>query len=174
MTQTRFDTDLYVAGDIRCISMTVPANTITDAMINASAEIAASKQVHYHPLHFSVCDGADVASTTGDGISIHTVKGATATVKAVQVICNDAPSGGDKAFTVDVKKAGSGVSPTSILTGTIAVANGSTDYAVASGTIASPALTVGQTLLVVVAVSGSTGTQGQGLSVNVWLEEVYN
>ena len=94
------------------------------------------------------------------------------TVVAVDVVCVDAPSGGDKAFTVDVLKANEGTpTPATILSGTVSYSSTQSDCDVEPGTISSASLADGDTLLVQVALSGSTSTQGQGLVVTITLRE---
>ena len=42
----RIPTDVHVAGKLTCQELTIPAATITNAMIEAAAAIEASKQEH--------------------------------------------------------------------------------------------------------------------------------
>ena len=105
-------------------------------------------------------------------VPIHTVRGATATILAIEVACVDSPSGGDKAFTVDLKKADQDVpTPATVLSGVINYSSTQADCEVETGTISSSSLVAGDSLLAVIAVSGSTGVQGQGLIVTVWVDE---
>ncbi|MHC4715904.1 MAG: hypothetical protein ACYS5V_02965, partial [Planctomycetota bacterium] len=92
----------------------------------------------------------------------------------IEVSCLDANDGaGDKAFTVDLKKANQGTpTPATVLSAVINFTNGTySDCEVVAGTISSASLADGDTLVVAVAVSGSTGNQGQGLCVTVNLDE---
>jgi len=147
---------------------------ITNAMVNASAAIASSKLVNRICPVYKTVDGVNVAATTGDGIPIYVcTKAGGATLIGVHVVCPDAPSGGDLAFTVDIKKADDDpTAATTMLTTPITVNSTVADYEPVSDT--SPNVTAidnGDVILVVVAVSGSTGTQGQGLLVQLDIDE---
>jgi len=157
--------------ELSCTTFSPPAGCITNASVLPAAGIAATKLQRRISAPYSQADGSDIAAAI---VPVHVVRGATATVVGVDVACVDAPSGGDKAFSVDVQKADEGTpTPATVLTGTIAYSATQSDCEVESGTIsASPAaLVTGDTVLVVVAVSGSTGTQGQGLIVTVTIDE---
>lgn len=167
----RINEDMHIAGHLTSTTQTLPAGTVTNAMVNGSAALAATKLVHQFCAQYIVADGTAVAATSGDGVPIHTVYGATATIVAVEVVCPDAPSGGDLTFTVDVGSASSGTAYTTILSSVITYPNATTDYTARPGTLAVTSLVAEETLMVKVAVSGSTGTQGDGLIVNVWLRE---
>lgn len=146
---------------------------IVNSMVNAAAAIASSKLVNRICPTYKVADGTDVASTGGDGVPVYVCsKTNGATLKGVHVVCPDAPSGGDKTFTVDVKKAAAGSAAATMLTTPVTYPNATADYTVrADVTPATTAIANGDTLLVVVTASGSTGTQGQGLCVLLDIDE---
>lgn len=168
---SRINDDLHVGGHLTSTTASLPAGTVTNAMVNGSAAIEATKLIHQFCAQYIVADGTNVAATSGDGVPIHTVYGSSCTVAAVEVVCPDAPSGGDLKFTVDVGYANASTAYTSILTAVVDYANGTTDYTALPGTLDTTSLSAEDTIMVKVAVSGSTGTQGQGLIVNVWLRE---
>jgi len=166
---TRIGEDVHIAGNLSVQTLTIPGGTVDDAAVKAAAGLSASKLQHQHCLTYSQADGSDVAAAI---VPIYTVRGTSATIVAVEVVCVDAPSGGDKAFSVDLQKADEGTpTPATVLTGTIAYSQTQNDCEVEPGTIDSAGLVQGDTLLAVVAVSGSTGTQGQGLVVTVTVRE---
>jgi len=148
------------------------SGSITNAMVSSSAAIAVSKQVNRVLAEYRVADGTNVAATSGDGVPIYTCTQTNgATLKSVTVVCPDAPSGGDLAFSVDVQKADESAAAATVLSGTISYSSTQSDYEQESGTISTATIDDGDTLLVQVAVSGSTGTQGQGLIVQLEIEE---
>lgn len=170
--------EMYVEGEgfistLVCNTITIGTASITDANVVAGTGIAASKLEHRVHAKYVVADGTTVAATSGDGVPIYVcTKTGGATIKSVSVICPDAPSGGDLTFTVDVKYANdTPTAATTILTGVVTYPNATSDYTVKTGTLAVTALASGDMLLAVVAVSGSTGTQGQGLLVQVEIDE---
>lgn len=73
---------------------------------------------------------------------------------------------GDSTITVDVRKNG-----TSILSSTIVLDNSNTAFAEESGSISTSSYAAGDDLEVVVTVSAGTGTLGQGLHVDLILNE---
>lgn len=169
MAQSRVDGDLVVKGTLTPTTLNVPDGAVDDDAVAASAGIAATKVEAQYAIHYSQADGVAVAAAI---VPVHTVQGATAEIVAVEVVCVDAPSGGDLAFSADLQKANVGTpTPATVLSGVIPYSATQTDCEVEVGTITSPDLVAGDTLLVVVAVSGSTGTQGQGLVVTITLRE---
>jgi len=153
-------------------TLTVNQASFSDANIKTGADIDADKLEHrVHAIH-QVPDGTDVAATSGDGIPIYTcVRTNGATIKNVHVVCPDAPEGGDKTFTVDIKKASAGSAAATVLAAVVTYPAETPDYTVRVGMVTSANLANGDTLLVSVAVSGTTGNQGQGLLVSVVLDE---
>jgi hypothetical protein len=170
----RFD-DLVIAlqGITVVCSVSLPTGCIVDAHIAASAGVAASKLEHQHVLTYKQDDGTDIAAAI---VPIYTVRGATAEIIEFEVACLDAPSGGDKKFTVDLQKCDDGTpTPATVLSAVLDSSTygsaPSTDCEVGTGVISSADLVVGDILVVVVAISGSTGTQGQGLIVTATIRE---
>jgi hypothetical protein len=143
--------------------------TNTHISSDANNRIASAKVVHRLDLHYGQADGADVVAATkllricrGDGLLL-----------GVQVRPTTAPTGGDKAFTVDIQKdADGGGSWSSLLSSVVTVNSSSVDDTKQNGTlIGDPSTDATDALRVVVAVSGSTGSQGQGFVVSVFYEE---
>jgi hypothetical protein len=169
MATSRVESDLHVNGHLTSKTASLPAGTVTNAMVNASAAIAATKLQHQHVVNYSQADGTAVAAAI---VPVWVCRGATATVVAVQVVCVDAPSGGDLTFTVDIHKGAVGTADgATILTGDRTYPNATADGTMLAGTISSGAMVAGDYLIVIVAVSGSTGTQGQGLVVTITVRE---
>lgn len=162
------DTDVHYAGTLSARVMNVPSNAISNSQIIAAAGIEATKIVHQHALSYSQAGGSDVVSAT---VPVHIFRGA-AEIIAVEVVPIVAPTGGDKQFTVDVQLGNAGSAFASILSAVVDVDDaGSTDRTVMAGTITTDDAADGDTLQVVVTASGSTGSQGQGVIVTVWIRE---
>jgi len=169
MAESRIETDLYVNGHLRSQTFTPPVASITNVSIVAGAGIEASKLQHQHALDYKQGDGSDIVAAI---VPLHVVRGATGLVIDVEVVAQTAPTGGDLAFTVDVQTASeASPSPVSVLSSVITVDATKADYEVVSGTISNADLAVDETILVVIAVSGSTGSQGQGLIVTITIRE---
>ena len=153
------DINLHVGGRLSCLEF-IPPEDLELPAINAQQQ----KTIKYHQ-----ADGSDIVAAI---VPVHIVRGLTGTIEAVDVACVDAPSGGDKEFSVDVLIANAGSpSPASILSAVIEYSASQSDCEVEAGTISSAAVSVGDVILVQVAVSGSTGTQGQGLVVTITIRE---
>jgi hypothetical protein len=161
--------DLRVGGTIFCGGMSLPTNVVIDANVSPVAKIQASKLQHQHAVRHTQVAGADIASKTED---IYIVRGVSGTVVGVQVAASTAPTGGNKLFSVDLLKGSQASAFATLLTGVITYDNTKTNREVASGTlVGSPTVAAGDTLRIVVAASGSTGSQGQGLVVTVQVRE---
>jgi len=162
--------DFQVNGSLKVVGAINFVAGVDNADVASSAGILATKLQHQHIIPYSQADGSAVAAAI---VPIYTCRGATGTVVAFQVACVDSPSGGgDLKFTVDLKIFDADTpAPASILTGVVDYVNDTADGVVLAGTIDSASLVVGDSLMVVVAVSGSTGTQGQGLIVSTTVRE---
>jgi hypothetical protein len=153
-------------------TFTTSSSFLVNANVAANAAVATSKLVNRVLAKHSVGDGTTVAVTAGDGVPIYACnKTNGATIKSIEVVCPDAPSGGDLTFTVDLLKANTGAGAATVLSSVVTYPNGTADYTQRPGSISSASLADGDTLLIQIAVSGSTGIQGQGLLVNVEIDE---
>jgi len=168
MGQTRIEQNMHVAGAFSCQSLAIPPLTVTDAMIAAAAAIGTAKQIHRYAVSYSQADGTAVAAAI---VPVHVVRGATGTIAAVEVSCMDAPSGGDLTFTVDVGIQAAGEALATVLTGVRTYPNATADGTVLAATVDDGTLADGDTVAVTIAVSGSTGVQGQGLVVTIAIDE---
>lgn len=163
--------NLQITGALTMAELNIPAGTLKDVDVAAGAAIAASKIIHQFPVRYAQDDGSNIVAAI---VPIHTVQGATATIKSVQAMIIDAPQGGDHEITVDLKKCyvGAGSTPVTVLTAPIVMNDADTaDCEVEEAEIANDALTVGQTLVAVVSTTGSSG-YGQGLLFTVMIQEV--
>lgn len=159
--------DVRVNGNFSARSFSAPSGSIGNAAIAASAGIDASKVIHRHAIRYAQPSGSDVASATQ---LVHTFRN-TATIVAVEVVTQTAPTGGDKEFTVDVKLGNQSTAFATILSAPIEVDSTVASREVKVGSLSTSAAADGDTLQVVIAVSGSTGSQGQGVLVSVWVSE---
>lgn len=168
---SRLITDLHIQGRLSASYFTPPLQSITDAGIASNAAIAATKLMHQHLLSYAQAGGTDVVSATQ---LLHIAKGAGSLI-GLQVRPITAPTGGDKLFTVDIQKAASASgSWTSLLNAPleISVSESSADNtnysAVLAGTVTYDS---GDALRLVIAASGSTGSQGQGVLCTATVRE---
>jgi len=168
---TVLEGDVFVAGHLSAREFKAPDGSIDNDALAAAAAIATSKQKHRHPVRYAQPDGTDIAAEPG--VPVHIVRGTTATLVAVEVVCLDSNEGGDKGFTVDVRKCNAASpTPATVMTSVITFAAGVVaDCEIAAGTIATAAFVDGDTAVIVIAVSGTTGNQGQGLAVILWFDE---
>ncbi len=169
MATSKHEGDLFVNGNLRATSMTLPPNTVQDANVPDGAGIKATKLEQQYELKYGQDDGSDIVAATS---SIHVVRGVSGLVVEVEVVSQTAPTGGDKQFTVDVLTASQAApSPSSVLQAVITVDSAIADYEVVQGIVDAGTLADGDTIIVVVTPSGSTGSQGQGLVVTVTIRE---
>ena len=169
MPTSKIESDVFVDGNLRAKTLSIPEGTVDDDAVKADAGVAATKLQHQHVLTYRQPNGSDVTAAI---VPIFTVRGVSATVVEVEVVAPDAPDGGDKKFTVDLKKASqASPTPASVLQSVIDYDSTKANYEVVQGTIQTSALADGDTLLVDVAVSGTTGNQAQGLVVTITVRE---
>ena len=145
----------------------VPYGVITNNEISSAAAIAASKTIHRDVATYGQPIAAIVAAAT-QAVRVARVAGA---IKEFRVAWLTAPTGGDKAFTVDLQLSTGGGAFASCLSAVVTVNNSKSDNGTATGTLTTATFAAGDILKVVVATSGSTGTQGYGMIAEVFCEE---
>lgn len=145
------------------------AGTVDNAAVANGAAIEASKLINRVHAHHAQAGGTDVVT---ESVIKHIAANA-GSVKSVRVRPATAPTGGDKQFTVNVQKAASGSGTwTSVLDSVITVDSSSVDNTNQDGTLVSdPSYAAGDSLRVVITASGSTGSQGQGVDVQLVMDE---
>lgn len=158
---SRLTGDTYVDGTLKARAMDIPAGTIIDSDVSASAGISASKLQHQYQPTWSQPNTTATAETR----VLHRVFGATGTVSGFKA-ATIAACIGDSTITVDLKKNGS-----SILSAPIVLDNANTARVAEAGTISTPSVVAGDELEVVITVSAGTGTLGTGLSVSLKVRE---
>lgn len=163
---SRWINDYYVNGQVSCTTLTLPASCIGRDAFSATAAllVKASKFERQHMLTHSQESGVDVADETE---IIHHVRGVTGEIVDLEIFIETAPTGGDKAFDVDLEKKSIGGSWASVLSAAVTIDSADSDLSISVATVSSAALVDGDQLRVVVTTSGSTGSQGQGLAVTV-------
>jgi len=171
---SRNEGDLIVTGNLSMGSISLPNSSIDNDAISPdiNKRIDATKQQHQHELHFIIDHTVEITAIKQ---SIHTIRGFSGKIIGVDVVTPLAPVGpGDKLFTVDVLKSNQ-AAPTlvSVLSSLIQVDDTEFNYEVHLGTINASQADVddGDTLTIDVAVSGTSGTQAQGLIVTLTIRE---
>lgn len=159
--------DIAFVGECSFSDINLSAGCVSDSNVNGSAAIGAAKVIHQFPVSYDQAAGADVASQTR---LVHIARGA-GTLVEVQVTDSTAPTGGDKQYTVDVKKSTAGGAFASVLTSVVTRSAADTSRVVESATITTASYIADDIYQVVVTASGSTGSQGQGVVVTLWLQE---
>ncbi len=165
-TASRIESGLHVAGHLSSTTMKIPDATLTDAGVNGSAKIAASKLVHRPVENYQQAPGSDVVAATVPLFIAHKA----GSVIAIEVAGLSIPSG-DKTVTVDLQKSTGGGAFATILTGVVTIDSGETARVAVAGTINTAAFVDGDVFQLVVAVTGSSGTQVQGLVVTVTFDQ---
>jgi hypothetical protein len=167
MAQDIIANDLHVAGALTARAMTLPSGTVTDNSVAAGAGIDSTKLETRPKITTELfAQGTTVAAVTK---WLHIVRGATGTIKNIGAMIAAAITG-DNTVTIDLKKSTGGGAFATVLTGTFGFSSASAVRTLVNGTISSAALVAGDILQVVVTVAG-TGTQAQGLTVSLQIEE---
>lgn len=165
MAANVIDGDCQVRGTLRATSFVAPASSIGGSAINAADPIPASKAEHRIIRTFGQVHGS-VATT--ERRPVHLAYGATGDILSVQagsvVACAGAAT-----ISIDVLKNG-----TTILSAPIVLDNANTAYAEESGTLSVTTFAAGDVIEVTVTATAGGGTLGQGVYVNVVMNEDAN
>lgn len=149
-------------GDLVCTgTFRAPSGNITNDMIATDAGILTSKLQHRHRPFLSQVHGS---AATAERRVVFNAK-AAATVNAITATVSVACVSG-ATITIDLYKNGS-----SILTGTFQIDDADAAYASVTGVINNGVLAAGDKLEIVVTVAAGGGTLGQGLFVEVEVDE---
>lgn len=159
--------DVRVNGALRATTIQIPDETIDDDAIAAAGLSATVLQHQYQPVYTQV----STVTAAADRKVVHVVHGVSGTIigfSASAVTKMTAAGPDDRAVTVDLYKNGA-----SILSAVITM-NKSTltaNFLLLDGTLSSTTLAADDVLEVVVAISGSTGTQALGVFAKLVLRE---
>jgi len=166
---TRIEGDRVYSDDVTFLKApAMPEGSIDDDMIESGAGIQASKVVHQIALHHVQADGSDVAAAVE---LVHIARGA-GELLAVSVVADAVPAGGDKEVSVEVKKSTGGAAFATLLDSAVTLSSSDTDRTVKDATVASSNdYAADDVISIEVSVSGSTGSQAQGLCVTAWVRE---
>jgi len=156
----RLDEGLYVGGNLSAATMTIPAGTVTNAAVSASAGIVATKTVPQHVITYGQANTAAADETR----VIHAAYGA-GTVIAVHA-GSIGIAVGDATCTVDVKKDG-----TTILSAVITLDTGNTVYTPKAGTVSVSSYAATDVFTVVIDGTIGTGTLPTGVYVRLIVRE---
>jgi hypothetical protein len=146
--------DVQVLGTITGNAITVPSGTITNAMVNAAANIGASKMQHEFLATYAQESATNAVS---EQRVVHAAKGATATITQFGAGAVVLLTGADTC-TVDLLKNGA-----SILTAVISLLSSDTIRVIKFATLSSTSLVVGDVLEVKTVVSHTSGTLPKGV-----------
>lgn len=138
-----------------------------DADLRSGANLDPAKMRHRHAVSYGQKNGTDVTTETK---MVHIAK-AAGTIQTIEVVSATAPTGGDKAFTVDLHKSTGGGAFATVLSAVVTVNSSDTDRVIEAGTLSTATYADGDIFAIVVTTSGSTGSQGQGLCVTVNFDE---
>lgn len=148
---------------------------LTNSAISSAAAIESSKLLNRIQCGYSQADGANVASTAGEGVVVYVCDKANgATIKKVSALCQDVGSGGTPAhnIAIEVKRWDeSGSTLATVLSSAVNITESESDYETVNGTLTVTDMDLGDALVVQVTVTGSGGTNPQGLYVQVEVEE---
>lgn len=148
-------------------TVTLPDSNITNAKVSASAAIAATKTVNRFAVSCKQWAGTAVAARTEE---IHAAR-AAGSIVSFEVTNSTIPTGGDLAFTVDLKRSTAEGAFASILSAVLTFDSSKVARRIYTATLSSTTFIDGDIFQVVVAVSGSTGTQGLGLCCTLNIDE---
>lgn len=148
--------NVHVDGNLSCLTFTVANNGIPSVCV-----------VHEFPVWLSQKDGIDVA----DLIQAVHVARKNGTLVDFEVVPIVAPTGGNKAYTVDLQKGNQAGAFATVLSAPVTVDNSKANRQVLTATLSSTSYSDGDTLRIHFATSGTTGSQGQGVIATLRVRE---
>jgi hypothetical protein len=161
---------MIVDGNIASKTMTLPAGSVKNSAWSSTPTDRLSPDNMVLPIvvrHVQAA-GADVATKTEPCHAAH----ADGTLEAVDIFVTTAPTGGDKAFTVDFQKSTGGGAFATMFSAVVTINSSKTAKTVYPATLAAGVTYVaGDVFQWVITASGSTGSQGQGLCCVAKLRE---
>lgn len=158
----RVEGRLHVAGLLTCENFDPPDETVGNDAWDPASPLDADNQEHKHRPSYTQGNGVTAVDKTH---VLHIVMGATARAKKF-VAGVEAAAVGDSTVTVDLK-----VDGVSILTAPISISSATPANTPQSATIATPNLTVGKIVKVVVDATVGTGTLPTGFFAQAEIDE---
>lgn len=150
-------------------TMYLPAGTIRNADVSASAAIAATKLEHQFGVSSELFGPAvTVAALTQ---LLHIVRGATGTVVGFEAVISVIASDVSRTITVDLQKSTAGGAFATICSATVDFTTSTPVRVPVAATFSSTSLVDGDILQAVVTVAGGSGTQATGLHCTLMLRE---
>jgi hypothetical protein len=135
----------------------------------ADNAVPSQSVVHRFTVGHSIASNVTVTAFT---IPVHHFR-RSGKIRSVNVVPYTVPTGGDLAYTVDVKLGNQATPEATVLTGVITINSSDATRQVNAGTLTSTTINcaAGDFIAVTFAVTGSTGTQGLGCVVSVVVDE---
>jgi hypothetical protein len=162
MSLNRFEGDVFVAGNLGCTSITLPASSVEADDIEANAGIEYTKLEHEHRAGYAQANTAAADETR----AVAVIRGTTGTLLSFKA-GSIAKAVGDATCTVDLKKNG-----TTVLSGVITLDSGNTNRVSEAGTLSVTTLAADDLLEVVIDGTIGTGTLPTGVYCEVrWAED---
>jgi len=158
---TRLEGDVYVSGNLSAQTMTPNTNSITDSMVNAAADIAATKLEHQYKVNYG-----EESATAATALvrPIHVVYGTAGSIVAFSVSSVVAASGAGASVEVDLLKNG-----TTVLTTKAILTTNETAYETVNAVIGTTVLAAGDVLEM--SIGTPTATAPKGISVDLTIRE---
>lgn len=157
----RLEGDTHIEGTLTAKTVSLPANTVTNAAVRSDAAISASKMEHQHRKTF-----AQEGTATSVTRAVHVAR-AAGTVRFFYA-GSIAIAVGAATVTLDLRKNG-----TTILTGVITLDSANTARVVESGTLTGNTVVAGDVLEVVTVATAGGGTLPTGVFAEVGIDETY-
>lgn len=162
-----FNEDFLIRANLTAETITAQSGNFSSAWLTTLDQVDPVNNVFQFPVYYAQEIGSVVATATADVFIATEV----CNLASFKVFNSTAPTGGDKAFTVDLQKSTGGGAFATILSAVITRNSSDTDRTTETATISSAALIAGDVLRVVVTASGSTGTQGSGVTAQIMVEQ---
>lgn len=162
MSLSRIESDMHVAGNLSCNTVTLPAGAVSNVDVASGASIATTKLQHRYSRTYSQESATNAAD---ESRVLFTTYGATGTVisfKAGAVVA----ATGNATCSVDLKKNG-----TSILASALSLTSSQTAYAELTATISTASIVAGDNLEVAIDGNVGSGALAKGVYCTLVVDE---
>lgn len=172
MAQSRLEDDVHVAGTLSARTMSIPAGTVTNAGVSATAAIAASKIERHQSIDVELYAEGSITNSLASKL-LHIVRGSTGQIVGFEAMVHTVAAATTQTLSLDLQLARAASTFASVLTSALILTNAVARTPVAA-TINSSSLADGDVLRLVVTAAGSTTNHFTGLNASLMITETYS
>jgi hypothetical protein len=169
---SRHEGSLHVTGTLSCNSLKAPDGSITNAMIEGAAAIAASKLIRHQSIDVEAF--AEGSVITNLNRILHITRGTSGTLLALEAMQFTAATTSGNSVVVDLQKCTASTTWVTCLTTGLTLNSTDAVRTPRVATINTAGMSDGDIFRLSILTTGSTATQAAGLALTLTYEETYS